>query len=99
MMMFKAIKPQNEVLPLQRRINRYKKDRSSALGELRLTDGESPKLHTWDEIDRKVKELRTARNYKSEDEEEKEVGQIRNKKGQKGAAGAVEKGKGPMGGK
>ena len=95
---FKALRPGNELLPLNRRISRYRRDKNRALEELRReNEGKGKKIFTWEELDCRIQKIRSAEDYDSEVEEGKEIEaarEIKEKKGKnKGPKGAPKGGK------
>ena len=95
---FKALRPGNELLPLNRRISRYRRDKNRAIEELRReSDGKEKKIFTWEELDFRIQKIRCAEDYDSEVEEGKEIDAARvireNKGKNKGPKGAPKGGK------
>ena len=79
----KVRRPIGELLPLQRKMTRYRKHKQIVLQQLRVTKGGETAV-SWEVIDEEIRKLRKKSGYESEIEDAKECEEQMSRKGKKG---------------
>ena len=79
----KVRRPIGELLPLQRKMTRYRKHKQIVLQHLRITKGEETAI-SWEVIDEEIRKMRKKSGYSSETEDAKECEEQMSRKGKKG---------------
>ena len=78
----KVRRPIGELLPLQRKMTRYRKHKQIVLQHLRITKGEETAI-SWEVIDEEIRKMRKKSGYSSETEDAKEREEQMSRKGKK----------------